>query len=193
MSRYVAVGGIQVMRGGHTRLSAGAGPVRGGAWASPAGNVSPHVVTKAADSVQDMTMTWADGQACATGEHSRYRPEANSSDGMRRRTIPFMFRRSRFRSHVAYCMRSTACVQFARRGSTRRTLGSARKYVAACRRDTVSRRARHVPPRAAALRLHAIALTAALPGAACPRSARPAHAFVVPRNSTTRVTPRHLL
>ncbi|CAM2184731.1 hypothetical protein BC2230_40615 [Burkholderia cepacia] len=58
MSPYVAIGGVQVMRGGHTRLSAGAGPIRGGAWASPAGNVSPHVVTKAVDGVRHDMGRW---------------------------------------------------------------------------------------------------------------------------------------
>lgn len=40
---------------------------------------------------------------------------------------------------------------------------------------------------------HATASPTALPGAACPRSPWTAHAFVVLRNSTPRVTPRHLL
>ncbi|VWD62494.1 hypothetical protein BLA39750_07568 [Burkholderia lata] len=48
-------------------------------------------------------------------------------------------------------------------------------------------------PRATATCLHATASPTALPRAACPRSTRPAHAFVVLRNGTSRVTPRHLL
>ncbi|VWC38901.1 hypothetical protein BLA13014_06730 [Burkholderia aenigmatica] len=50
-----------------------------------------------------------------------------------------------------------------------------------------------VRSRAAAPCPHATASPTALPGVACPRSPWPAHAFVVLRNSTPRVTPRHLL
>lgn len=64
-----------------------------------------------------------------------------------------------------------------------RMQGSAGKYVAACRHDTLPDGAPRAPIDSSLPHGHATASPAALPDAACPRSARTTHAFVVPKNT----------
>ncbi len=123
---------------------------------------------------------------CATYEYCRCRSEADSSDGMRRR-LPVTKKPVPVACGVLRAFNSRDAARHKTRMN--RPANMSPHVVATHFRtahDTFLTRAKAPRP-------HVIASPTALPGAACPRSARPAHAFVVLRNSPPRVTPRHVL
>lgn len=218
MSPYVVGEGARMRCGGRRRLRAGAGPISGCAFVCHAGNVSPHVAVKCVRAVSGARVrSWVENRpacACALAcpasnvsppvapkpvdaARNRRRRMRLRDTCMRQVPIGSRFvgrhaitasgRRSRFRSHVAHCPRSGRAIH---RNACMNRPANMSPHVAATHLRAAQDR---FGPRAAPPRSHAIASPTALPGTACPRSARPAHAFVALRIGTPRVTPRHLL